>query len=70
MIFNAASLAYLMERCQRLKVFALQQVLLDVDHFRVVDALSRPGLEIEIELSNCRIIGATAAVLAQVLRRN
>jgi hypothetical protein len=55
--FNAASLAYLMEQCQRLKVSALQQVLLDEDHFHVVDALSRPGLEIEIaSRSSCQTV--------------
>jgi hypothetical protein len=67
-IFNAASLAYLMEQCQSLKVLALEQVRLNEDHVRVVDAHSR--LDLEIELTHCRITGTAAAVLAEVMGRN
>jgi hypothetical protein len=41
---------------------------LDEDHVRALGAISRQGLE--IELKHCRITGAAAAVLAQVLGRN
>jgi hypothetical protein len=65
---NAPSLANLMEQCQNLKILTLQQIDLDEDHFRVLGALSRPGLEIELE--DCQIAGATAAVMAETLGRN
>jgi hypothetical protein len=41
---------------------------MDEDHFRVLGAYSRPGLE--VELKHCLITGATAAVLAEVLGSN
>jgi hypothetical protein len=41
---------------------------MDEDHVRVLGALSRPGLE--IELNCCEITVTAAAVLAQVLGRN
>jgi hypothetical protein len=66
--FDAESPAYLMEQCQSLKALKLEQIALDEDHIRVLGDISRPGLE--IELRACRITGATAAVLAQVLGRN
>jgi hypothetical protein len=65
---NAASLAYLMEQCQSLKVFTLQDLEIDEDQIRVLGDFSRPGLE--IELKQCGISGAAATVLAHVLGRN
>jgi hypothetical protein len=67
--FNAFSFANLVEQCDNLKTLTLEQIAsLDEDHFRALGAISRPGLE--IELKHCRITGAAAAVLAQVLGRN
>jgi hypothetical protein len=65
---NAPSLAYLMEQCQSLKTLTLSHLALDENHIRVLGALSRPGLE--IELNRCQITVTAAAVLAQVLGRN
>jgi hypothetical protein len=57
-----------MEQCQSLKALRLDQVEMKEDHFRMLGAYSRPG--VEIELKRCRIRGAAAAVLAEVLGRN
>jgi hypothetical protein len=68
-LFNAASLAYLMEQCQCLKTLSLVGLTsLQEDHIRVPGTYSRPGLEIELKSS--QIVGAAAVVLAQVLGRN
>jgi hypothetical protein len=64
MFFSAAVLASLMEQCQSLKVLKLENVALHENHFRVLGAFSRPGLE--IELKHCQIKGATA-LLAEIL---
>ncbi len=66
--FNAANLAYRMEQCQNLKALTLDQMALDEDTVRVLGDFSRAG--IEIKLHRCRIKGAAAALLAQVLGRN
>jgi hypothetical protein len=42
---NAASLAYLMERCQSLKTLLLEDLTLDEHHCRVLGVYSRPGLK-------------------------
>jgi hypothetical protein len=65
---NAASVEYLMEQCQSLKVLTLQDLEIDEDQIRLLEEFSRPGLE--IELKPCGISGAAATVLAQVLRRS
>jgi hypothetical protein len=51
-----------------LKALRLDKVEMDENHFRVLGAYSRPGLEIEPK--RCRITGAAAAVLAEVLGSN
>jgi hypothetical protein len=66
--FNAASLAYQMEQRHSLKALTLDQIALNEDLVRVLGDFSRPGLE--IKLNRCRIKGAAAAGLAQVLGRN
>jgi hypothetical protein len=65
---NSASLAYLMEQCQSLKVLTLEKVALDENHCRVLGAYSRPGLEINLE--DCAISSAGARALAEILGRN
>jgi hypothetical protein len=65
---NATRLAYLMQQCQGLKALTLGSIALDEDCIRALGNFSRPGRE--IELSHCRITGAAATVLAQVLGRN
>jgi hypothetical protein len=67
-LINAASLAYLMERCQSLKELTLQHLALDENQIRVLGACSRPDLEICLE--QCRITGAAAKALVEVLGRN
>jgi hypothetical protein len=57
-----------MEQCQSLEALTLERITLDENHCRVLGALSRPGLEIEMKF--CRITSAAATVLAQVLTRN
>jgi hypothetical protein len=66
--FNAPRFASLVEQCQNLEVLKLEQIVLDEDHIRVLGDFSKPGLE--IELSQCRIVGAAATELVQILRRN
>jgi hypothetical protein len=65
---NAASLAYLMEHCQSLKVLALRRLEIDENHCRVLGACSRSGLE--IELRYCRLTSAETSALVEVLRQN
>jgi hypothetical protein len=67
-LINAASLAYLMEQCQSLKALTLQRLALDENQIRVLGTCSRPDLE--ICLRYCRIAGAAAEALAEVLGRN
>jgi hypothetical protein len=57
-----------MEQCQSLKALRLERITLDENHCRVLGALSRPGLQIELKV--CRIRSAAATVLAQVLGHN
>jgi hypothetical protein len=70
--FDAPSLAHLVEQCPNLKTLTLFGLKsLQEDHVRVLGALSsRPGLD--IELNHCRITGAAAEALVEVLlgRRN
>jgi hypothetical protein len=67
--FNASSFAYLSEKCQSLKTLTLIGLnSLQENHCRMIGALSRPGLK--IELKGCRITGVAAEVLAEVLRCN
>jgi hypothetical protein len=65
---NAASLAYLMERCQSLKTLTLQYLALDENHCRVLGVHSRPDLE--IVLIRCKLTRAGTSALVEVLGRN
>jgi hypothetical protein len=67
-LINAASLAHLMEQCQSLKALKLQHLALDESQIRVLGTCSRPDLK--ICLGYCRIAGAAAEALAEVLGRN
>jgi hypothetical protein len=68
--FDAFSFANLVEQCQNLKSLTLGtlKVTLSEDHIRALGTISRPDLD--IELTHCRITGAAAAVLAQVMERS
>jgi hypothetical protein len=67
--FNASSFAYLAEQCRSLKRLTLIGLQFSQEnHCRMIGALSRPGLE--IELKDCRITGVAAEVLAEVLGCN
>jgi hypothetical protein len=57
-----------MEQCQSLKALTLDNIVLDEDTIRVLGDYSKPGLEIKLDC--CRITGAAATALAQVLGRN
>jgi hypothetical protein len=65
---DSATLKYLMEQCQSLKALTLEKLALGENQCRVLGAYSRPDLEIELTL--CRITGAAATVLAEVLGHN
>jgi hypothetical protein len=67
---NTPTFTYLMEQCQSLKVLSVCSLEMDEDQIRGLGALSstRPGLE--IKLIGCRISGASAEALAEVLQRN
>jgi hypothetical protein len=68
MSISAPSLAYLMEQCQSLKLLSFISLEMDEDHFRVLGAFSRPGLE--IALTYCKITSAGASASVEVLGRN
>jgi hypothetical protein len=65
---NATRLAYLMEQCQSLKLLTLKDLNMDEANCRVLDAYSRPDLD--IVLSGCAITDTGAITLAEVLGRN
>jgi hypothetical protein len=68
LFFNAPSLAFLVEQCQNLKALTLGDLVpLSEDHVLLLGDFSKPGLE--IYLNHCRITGAAATVLAEVLGR-
>jgi hypothetical protein len=67
-LINAASLAYLMERCQSLKTLTLESLELDESHIHVLGVHSRPDLQ--IVLSHCKLTRAGTSALAEVLGRN
>jgi hypothetical protein len=66
---NVSPLAYLMEKCQSLKVLTLSDVFLDENHIRVLGTYSRSDLD--IELVRCALTtNAGSSALVEVLRRN
>jgi hypothetical protein len=68
LIINAPSFAYLMGQCQSLKCLSFTYLKMDEDQIRVLGALSRPGLK--IELIRCILTSAGSSALAEVLGRN
>jgi hypothetical protein len=66
----APTLSNLMEQYQSLKILSLNGIEMDEDQIRALGAVSilRPGLE--IKLVYCRISGASAEALAELLQRN
>jgi hypothetical protein len=68
LFFNAAIFAHLVRQCQSLKALTLDSISIDEEHYRVLGNISKAGLE--IELKNCRIVGAPAEALVEVLGRN
>jgi hypothetical protein len=68
LLFNAPTLAHLMEKCQSLKVLILDNLQMDENHCRVLGAYSRPDLK--IELIGCKLTSAGTSALAEVLGRN
>jgi hypothetical protein len=65
---TTATLAYLMEQCQGLKVLSFVDLEIDEDHCRVLGAYSRP--ELEINLYRCKVTSTGASAMAEVLGRN
>jgi hypothetical protein len=65
---HATSLEYLMEQCQSPKLISLHHLEVNENQIRVLGTYSRPDLK--IELWHCRITGAAAETLAEVLGRN
>jgi hypothetical protein len=53
-LVNAATLANFIEQCQSLKVLTLK-IEMDEDHCRVLDAFSRPDLEIVLARAKLRV---------------
>jgi hypothetical protein len=64
----APTIAYLMEQHHSLKFLSLSGLEIDDDQIRALGVVSRPGLG--IKLAFCRISGASAVALAEVLQRN
>jgi hypothetical protein len=67
-LINAATLAYLMERCQSLKTLTLESLELDESHIHVLGVHSSPDLK--IVLDSCKLTRAGTSALAEVLGRN
>jgi hypothetical protein len=67
-LIDAASLAYLMGRCQSLKTLTLTNINMDESHCRVLGVHSRPDLE--IVLDRCKLTSAGTSALAEILGRN
>jgi hypothetical protein len=67
-LINAPTLANLMEQCPSLKLLSLEDIEMDEDHCHVLDAFSRPHLEIKLVRGELTSAGARA--LAEVLGRN
>jgi hypothetical protein len=67
-LINAPTLAYLMERCKRLRLLSLNDMEMDENHCRVLGDYLRPGLDIKV--SGCKLTDAGTSTLAEVLGRN
>jgi hypothetical protein len=67
-VFDTPNFVDLLEQCQNLKALTLENITLDERHCSVLENFSEPGLE--VELKSCRILGAGAEVLSEVLRRD
>jgi hypothetical protein len=67
-LINAASLTYLMEQCQSLKLLVLKDLEMDENQIRVLGDYSRPDLE--IELDSCKFTSAETGALVDILRHN
>jgi hypothetical protein len=65
---NAPTLAHLLEQCPSLKTLWLEKIALDESHCRILDAYSRPDLDIILYSSNLTNTGTSA--LVESLRRN
>ena len=65
---NAPTLASLIEQCQSLKVLTLDDMFLDENLCRAFGTFSR--LDLEIELTGCKLTSAGTSALAEVLGRN
>jgi hypothetical protein len=68
LLFNAPTLAHLMEKCQSLKNLTLEDLEIDENHCRVLGVYSRSDLE--INLYRCQLTSAGTSALAEVLERN
>jgi hypothetical protein len=67
-LMNSPALAFLMEKCQSLKVLTLGEIVMDENHCRVLGDYSRTGLE--IEMIRCTLTNTGARALGEVLGRN
>jgi hypothetical protein len=65
---NFASLAYLVEQCQSLKILKLLNIEMDESQIGVLRTFSRPDLK--IELIDCKLTSTGTRALAEVLGRN
>jgi hypothetical protein len=68
LVINASTLAYLIEQCRSLEILTLVNQEMNEDHCRMLGALSRPGLK--IELVYCTLTSAGASALVEVRGRN
>jgi hypothetical protein len=67
-LIDAASLAYLMGRCQSLKTLTLKDIDIDENQCRVLGVHSRPDLEIVLDC--CKLTSAGTSALVEILGRN
>jgi hypothetical protein len=65
---NSASLTFLMQNCQSLKILKMEQMAFKAEHCLALGDFSRPGLE--IVLIRCTPATAGTNALAEVLGRN
>jgi hypothetical protein len=67
-LISAPPLAYLMEKCESLKLLSFYEIEMDETHCRALGTCSRPDLE--IVLKHCNLTNAGTSALVEALGRN
>jgi hypothetical protein len=68
--FAPTYFGYLMKQCQNLKVLTITNIAMDEDQIRALGTVSLSRPDLEIKLVSCRISGASADALVEILKQN